>query len=345
MPFDDTLAALVAATAEARAPYRSAVGSALDHVRAYLNAHRSRADVPHWQAAGAELGAFASGRVSAERFATLFAASESLAPDAEQAIERAVYVLADLLERGDDLFFCDVPPGGDFVAAVRESLARIGRAFGAAMLVQSVKVGTYAPDTHDELLRGLDFARWNRAERSIAPPLVVAVDGADLRAGALAEFLDGRMRLHLVVRGASAPAPLARLVTPGVLVQQAATIDELVRALAFEGPAVTALVPEGAARFIHDPARGRTPAERITITSRPAEPKTRAVGASSAWQQAEELSQLVALATVVAPAIPSPAPSTVSESRVASSSNETTAEALTHWLLCQAGLLEREALA
>ncbi len=83
---------------------------------------------------------------------------------------------------------------------------------------------------------------------------MVAVDGSEVHAGALAEFADGREKLVLVVRGASAPAPLARCITPGTLVLQTDDGRGLDRVAAFDGPAIAAIVPEGAADV---PARSR----------------------------------------------------------------------------------------
>jgi hypothetical protein len=122
------------------------------------------------------------------------------------------------------------------------------------------------------------------------------VNGADVRAGGLAEFLDGGVHIVLIVDGPCAPAPLARLVTPGTVVLQttdATGVDVFSR---FEGPAVMALVPPAAACFVHDPNGGRAAWQRLRIWNRPTTLPRHALGGSSAWQQAEELRQVDALA-------------------------------------------------
>jgi hypothetical protein len=145
------------------------------------------------------------------------------------------------------------------------------------------------------------------------------VNGADLRADALAEYLDGRQKLVLLVRGACTPAPLVRMVTPGIFVLQAAAETELAGLAAFDGPGVAALVPEPVARFAHDPLGDDTGGRRLTVTHLPAEASRTAVGGWSVWQQREELAQLAALelllttqaaalATPGSPTPPEPAP-------------------------------------
>ena len=156
----------------------------------------------------------------------------------------------------------------------------------------------------------LPFARWTRSERRLAPPLVVALEGGDLRAAALAEFLDGRQKIVLVVEGECAPAPLARLVAPGTFVLQTADAAGLDRFAAWEGPGIAALVPESAGRFVHDPAAGAASWDRLTIAHTPDKPPRRTVAGLSAAQQAEELEILRTLAArpaAIAPPAGAPA--------------------------------------
>ena len=61
-------------------------------------------------------------------------------------------------------------------------------------------------------------------------------------------------------------------------------------------------MPEGAAKFVHDPGAGETTYERFTTLELPREVRKRAVGGISVWQQAEDLALLEALAVVPAPA-------------------------------------------
>jgi hypothetical protein len=126
---------------------------------------------------------------------------------------------------------------------------------------------------------------------------VVEIDGADLRAGELAEFLDGNMKIVLVVRGESSPAPLARLVTPSTFVLQTSDETGFERFAAFEGPAVAALVPESAARFMHDPAAGQGAGDRLDVIHLPEEMPKKTLGGMSVRQQIDELEQLKVLAS------------------------------------------------
>jgi hypothetical protein len=102
----------------------------------------------------------------------------------------------------------------------------------------------------------LPFEEWTKAERQARPPIVLRVQGTDLHAGGLERFLDGGQHIVLIVEGPSSPAPLARLVTPGTLVLQ--TNDEfgLEEFANATGPAIAAIVPDTAARFLHDPGAG-----------------------------------------------------------------------------------------
>jgi hypothetical protein len=54
-------------------------------------------------------------------------------------------------------------------------------------------------------------------------------------------------------------------------------------------------MPPGAARFLHDPAGGKEPWQRLSVLELPAPPR-RALGGISAWQMTEDLQQLAALA-------------------------------------------------
>ncbi|AHG92620.1 hypothetical protein J421_5085 (plasmid) [Gemmatirosa kalamazoonensis] len=344
MPSDDQIAVALAATAVPRERFRAAVVAAAEQIDAYLDAHRAAdAETP----ALAALGAFARGRVDAARFAALFDTAPALAPESSFALRRAGDVLRTLHAAGDAAFAVDVPPGGDLHAAVQRAVTSLGRAYAAGRVFRAVRAGVYRAETHAPPLDGLPFARWNAAARDLAPPLVIEVDDADLRAVSLAELLDGQMKLVLVVRGASAGAPLVRLITPGVLVMQTANANDLATVASFDGPAVAALVPESAARFVHDPTAGGTLAERLAVHALPAAAPATGSGDRSAWQLREELAQLAALggrdsglgtrdSGAVSPRVPSP------ESRVPSarvpSGRVPSPDALVRWLLAEAGL-------
>lgn len=286
------------AVARPRARFRGALESARDQMRSYLAGHRAGTD-ERTTSVTRELGAFASGRIDTNRFASVFSAPGVLGHETAERIDRCVQVLDELLVRGDALFTAKVPRGGNFRRTVDSALGEAGRAFGAVLAFQAAKTGSYRAQQHDRLLRSFSFGRWNRSERLIAPPLVVEVEGEDFHGEQLAGFIDGNVRIIAVVRSPSSPAPLARLVTPGVLVVQSVEAAALSALDGFEGPAVAALMPVGAATFVHDPRAGSALRDRLRIDHIPEAP-ARAVGARSAWQQREELSQLTALAVLAA---------------------------------------------
>jgi len=275
------------------------VATAADQVRTYLESHRAPAN-GRAQRVATELGAFAAGRIDADRFSALFA--EEDVPDAETLarLEAAADVLSATATAAD--FTADVPTGGDLRDVVAGALAELGRAFGAARVVEFARAGRYDPATHDEFLSTFPARMWNRAEREIAPPLVVTVDGADLRTGGLSEFLDGGQKIVLVVRGAAPPAPLVRLITPGVFVLQTADAADLAKLAAFSGPGIAALVDENAARFVHDPIAGRTTEARLSLLGLPAQAPNKPVGRVTVFQQTQELEQLRALSATQAQA-------------------------------------------
>ncbi|HET7459430.1 MAG TPA: hypothetical protein VFJ74_17390 [Gemmatimonadaceae bacterium] len=352
------------AIAARRAGFRASVEAAQEQARAFLGAHAPRADARARDTA-LELGLFAGGRIDSARFAAVVAAPRVLSPDEETVIRRCAEVMDEVLAQGDGLFVCELPSGGDLHAAVDAALAETGRAFGAALVFQAVKSGGYRPEQLGAL-RAFPFRRWSRGERLLAPPLLVAADGADLHAGALAEYLDGRQKIVVVLRGAVTPAPMARLVGPRTYVAQLSDADAnsggLARAMEFDGPAAVALVPETAARFVHDPAAGATLAQRLTIVALPKDSPRAAVGGHSLAQQREELAQLTELANLAvlvgsrtveaAPAsasaqvvVPPGATPNVPPALTADHLPLTTAAtddaavtALTTWLLAQAGL-------
>jgi hypothetical protein len=271
--------------------YRAALARAAGEVQAWLAAQRSAA-APKKERMAAELGPFGAGRIDVERLASAFA--DSPAPDAAalETIEAAAAVLRGLADSPADLVVT-VQPGESLGEAVGTALARLGRAFGAVHLIALARAGRSGEADRGAWLHAYPFVRWSRRERQIAPPLVVSLDGAQLAAGSLAEFLDGSLKLALLVREPAPPAPLVRLITPGVFVGQSHDGSELSRLAAWGGPGVLAWMPESAARFVHDPAAN--PNDHLTIAHLPGPPR-KAVGGSSVTQQVEELRQLQTLA-------------------------------------------------
>ena len=139
MPSDSRTAHVLAALADQRTRFRSAVSAAHDQMAGYLAAHRARTH-GHAQVVARELGRFAAGRIDAERFGAMFADAHSLTAENAERVERLVGVLAELLAEGDELFTCEVPAGGDLHADVERAIAQAGRVFAAAADVRSFSI-------------------------------------------------------------------------------------------------------------------------------------------------------------------------------------------------------------
>lgn len=311
MPSEDRVRLALDAFAKPIGAFRATLAATADEVRNYLATRQSS-----WEGkvarVGAQLGPLAMGRIDVERFATLVEDQPEASPAALETLGGALAALGDLAGRSERLCVVELPAGGSLYEAVARALAEIGRAFSAARLVSDVRAGRFQAGAGRTAAEALPFSRWTRAERRLAPPLVVRVQGVDLRAAGLAEFLDGRQRLALVVEGECPPAPLARLITPGIFVLQSADGSGLDRLLAWDGPGISALVPDSAARFVHDPGRDAAVWDRLTIESLPERVGRRAIGGFSAAQQMEELELLRGLSTRPAggearPAGPGPA--------------------------------------
>lgn len=318
--------ALEALSARTQA-FRTAVTNAAEQLRAFLNAHSLGSD-NLVDRLTVELGEFAVGRIDPRKFAP-FAdwGAPPVNPGSISAVEQAARVLSDLGARGDDLFVVDVPPGGSLWHAVATAIEQIGLAFSAAHTANVCRRISSGESRALASPAPLPFRSWGRAQRQLAPPLVVHVDGSDLRVSGLAEFLDGSQKLVLVVRGEAAPAPLVRLISPGTFVLQTTDGSGLDRLAAWGGPGIGALLPEGAACFVHDPPGGQSLSERLRVTYLPTEPPRKALGGISAAQQVEELRQLSDLAAVAEganAATPAAAPDPV--------------ERLAAWLIRQAGV-------
>ncbi|MFL5386447.1 MAG: hypothetical protein ACJ8GN_28340 [Longimicrobiaceae bacterium] len=339
MPSDDRAVRALAALKAPRAAFTAPVADAVEEVRAYLAAHRPAFDGRAAETARVELGPFAGGRIDAARFGALFTGGAPLDPVSLLRVENALGVLARVAAAGDSLFRVELEPGADLRLAVARALAHAGRAFAAAQVVARIRAGRADDGAARE---GFPFRRWNRAERQIAPPLVVELDGADLHPAGLADFMDGAVKLVLVVRGPMPPAPLVRLVTPGVWVAQTDDLATLEALAAAPGPAVAALVPEGAARFVHDPAGGTTVVRRLRVDFVPENGETAALGGLSAFQRHEELAWLRELATAPAagPAPQVDAAPAAGPVPTPAGAPGTDVERLASWLVRQAGLEE-----
>lgn len=276
---------------EAIAPRAAAFSSALA-----LTAAQLRDWIDEHGAPDGAFGAFAIGRIDAGRLARVLAPPKPLDAAWGEPLERALRVLEELLGRGDDLFRVRVAAGGDLAAAVGHALADAGRAFGAARLAGLARSSHYRPEEHDLLVEGFPFGRWSTAERRLAPPLLIEVEGGDAVVAGLGAYLDGNQAFVLIVSGDSPPAPLARLVSPGVLVVQAGADDEaFARVSGVEGPAVMAIMPPSAPSFVHLPTTGRGPGG-IEVSKMPLQEPRRPVGSLSVFQQQQDLRLLAAMA-------------------------------------------------
>lgn len=313
--------------------FRSTLVTTADEVRAALRTRQSTWD-GRVARVRAELGPLAAGRIDPDRFATLVADHQEADPVALALLERALATLSELVDRGERLSVVEVSSGGSLYDAVGRALGEIGRGFSAARAAHGVRAGRPRGGDEERGIGPLPFARWTKAERRLGSPLVVAVQGSELRAAALAEFLDGRQKIALVVEGECAPAALVRLVAPGTFVLQSADGGDLDRLVAWEGPGIAALVPESAARFVHDPAAGGASWERLAITHVPDKVPRRTVGGLSATQQAEELELLRSLAARPAGAAP-PAAEPVAAGTAAAVEP---ADKLAAWLLSRVDL-------
>lgn len=310
MPSDDRLRGALDALAGSAQTFRSTLARTADEVGQLLRAHSATKETRSARLS-AELGPFAQDRISVDRFASVIQASPGVNGGAAEVVRRAHATLTGLLGQGDDLFCLTLDGGATLHDAVAARLADLGRAFGAARVARDAQA-QLPPDRHAAALERFPFARWNREERRLAPPLIVEARGADLLAAGLAEFLDGRVKLVLVVSGDTSPAPLARLIAPGTYVQQAGAASDLAGFVACDGPGIAALVPEGCGRFVHDPKAGSTVSERLRIAHLPNPPR-KAIDGISVAQQADELALLVSLSQPAGmpaggPAAAAPAP-------------------------------------
>jgi len=297
MPSDPRAVQALDALAKTIEAFRSTLANTSEQIRLLISTRVERNGAVE-ETARAELGEFASGRIDPERMAKLLSKVEPPAIEHGDLVIRALAVCHELLAQRENLFRVVVEEGDDLRVAVGRALAEIGKAFAVTRIVELVVQDQYRASEHAELLDGHPFEHWSRAERRVDLALVVCVAGRDLRIGGLADFLDRSFKLVLVVDGDAPPAPLVRLITPGVLVMQ------------------TAEVPDTAAQFRHDPDGGPALADRMVVTQLP-EKKPRRLGITSAFQQRQDLKQLAALAAAPNTSLHSDAPAPPVETREA----------------------------
>lgn len=295
MPYDPIALDALQVVSGAITAYQSRVAEVADRIAHYLTANDERSS---GSGEAQQLGEFAAGRIDLERFSALWEEREALDQSERTVLAHSYDLLRDIATRPGEYFVTNLPSGARLTATLAHTFSDFGRSFGAMTIAEMVRTGRFRAEDF-ELLHGFPRFRWTRAERGMSPPVIVTLDGADLWAGELAQYLDGNQKIILVVRPPAPPAALVRLITPGTLVLQSCSVEGLQPIIAAEGPAVAALVPNGAAEFIHQP--GVSPAhERTTISTKPAGAR-KAIEGWSSWQQQQELDQLYALAA--APAI------------------------------------------
>ena len=245
-----------------------------------------------------------------------------------QKIEKAIATFDELAKAEHEFFVTRVEPGGSLYDTVKSALGRTGRAFGAARLVHAVQSGRSAQGQNGALA-SFPFDKWNANERKTAPPLIVEVQGDDLRPASLAEFMDGTQKIVLVVQGVCTPAPLVRLVSPGTFVIQCENVANLARFAEFDGPGIAAIVPNDCALFAHDPQAGRQAGDRINVTHLPKPKARRPVAGLSSAQQMEELQILATLVEV---------PRRASTAKAEDAKAEDPVDKLAAWLMTQADI-------
>lgn len=291
---DRALKALAAIEPRVNA-FHSAVATAKEEIRSFVAQHRGASAFRAEQTL-AELGPFAIGRIDPEKFAALLLETDELSAEQEGVLERAEHVLSDFAV-GRDFHYVVVEAGGDLRDSVKDALDHVGQVFGASRAVELARAGLFDPGQHNHFLSTLPFRKWNRAERQLAPPLVVEVEAEDLLPAGLGEFLDGLVKIVLVVRGPTTPAPLARLITPGTYVVQTADPADLGGLARSPHPGIALLFDEARpeqARFVHDPDVGATTSQRITVSHMPDQPEVGRGRRAPTWL--EEIAHLKALA-------------------------------------------------
>jgi hypothetical protein len=265
MPSDDRIQSALAALGRPREVFVSAVASADEEVRGYRLQQAGAADPG--AALGRELGGFAEGRIDPSRLAGLLTVEATGDPLTAGLMGVAHDLFQEIMAADAGGFVVRVPPGGDLRNVVSDALARLGQAFGVSHAVDRARSHRYDPDTDYPLLHAHFFHRWTAKERHLAPPLVVAVRGEDLRAAGLAEFVDGSLKIVLAVEGRTSPAPLARLIAADAFVAQSSDPAVLGALAAHPGAGVVAWTEpgSGAIAFVHDPATGARPWQRLHV--------------------------------------------------------------------------------
>jgi len=299
MPSDDRARSALDAIGGRAQAFRAALATTSNEIRKYVG-QRREADAERPTVA-AVLGTFAMGRIDSDRFARLIAPPKLPAAGGVAVLERALAVLEELERQGDDLFRVKVERGGDLVGEVERALANAGRAFGAARVANQARSHQSVSEEQgvEHCLDSFPFRHWGKAERNLAPPLVIEVAGGDVVVEGLAAYMDGNQNFILVVEGQASPAPLAGLIRPGVFVLQTDDTGALKQLAEAAGPGVAALLPAGSVRFLYRPTDGAG-LGHLEMDHVPAQEPRRPVGSRSVFQQQQELRLLAVLAGLMA---------------------------------------------
>ena len=297
MPSDERITQALQALAPFKEGFASSVAKSAEEVRGILERERGVDENPQVKLAH-ELGPFAAGRIDLERLTPFISANSKFDSEKRSRIQKAFETLTALKKAGDDLYVGKVEVDGYLRGTITSVLGKAGTAFGAARSVEWALHDIAPPEGVDDVLESFPPGLWNRAEKGCAPPLVLEVAGQDLKASSLGDLLEGSQKIILVVNGPAAPAPLVRLITPAITVIQTDDPSDLAVLAASPGPGIAALMPEGAAKFVHAPG-GKTLQERLSVSFNPEKEPRKPLGSISTFQQVEELRQLQALAASV----------------------------------------------
>jgi hypothetical protein len=307
MPSDDRITQALNALAGAKEAFSSSVAMSAEEVRGILEREQGVEENPQVKLAH-ELGPFAAGRIDLDRLTPFLSANAKLDPEKRAEIQQAYDTLTELKKVGDELYTGKVEVDGYLRGAITKVLGKSGTAFGAARCVEWALHDLPHPEGTEDVLNAFPPTMWNGAEKAFAPPVVLEVEGQDLKASSLGDLLEGTQKIILVVNGPAAPAPLVRLITPGVTVIQTDDPADLAALSAADGPGVAAIMPEGCAKFVHAPG-GAALNDRLSVSFLPEKEPKKALGSISRFQQVEELRQLVSLAaSVQVPVAPAAAP-------------------------------------
>ena len=288
-PDDERWAVVQRLLAPAGEEYTSALSSAVEEARAVLRTLQSTGNGRVARVAQ-ELGGLSLGPLDPVQFTALLDPAKQVDPLHLERLEEAVSIMEWNLAEVSPVDVVEMDAGIGLRDAVAEAIAERGRAYGAVRTAALLRGGSYSGARDERLLGRLPFRDWRSLERELAPPLVVVVEGRDLdTASGLAEFLDGGQKVVLLVRGPCSPAPLARLIAPGILVAQAGDPEAFERLASFPGPGVAALVPEGAARFVHDPDGNPVTGGTLEVHELPEAPPRMWIGGISPRQQTADL--------------------------------------------------------